>query len=847
MDFVEVSRSFLAVLILSAIAPSAVASQVDTVLTGRVVDLHGSGINRAQVELVLFNLVGESVWRVQQQSDSSGVFAFDRSTFPVAQLSQPSYAAGLNVEADGYRPVGVELIIERDSAGRIASVPRVVSVRLAALSRSMTVIVFIPALAGVILAMVHFLNFSLGRTRRRYVLFFSMTVTLLWVGVISAILIRFAAFGETHVAILVPGFVIPLGLIVGAFVGTVAYVAFSVYTRDPQFFAPENAPARAKLLQVIGGRLLISPYIAMVAFGILATSIAMLNTGPFAFFFGFFTGLWIKPVLDMLNDVGKRLLSEEARTRLLERARQITPAAVAGWIGPSPSRGLLKLVGDRHEYIVKGRAFSLPVDRSRMGLRFQDGTSDAQQAAIGQRLGLVQASDLEDPDGQFTFWQVTDPSEASYRELARAAEATPEVVRVSPVFFAGEQRRSFATDRIMVKLTAEHGEITRATKRVLKANKGTVVEALGAGNRFVVQLGPAKDPFEVADQLNALDEVDVAEVDRVYVGSSASPYAPDAVATQCGEPFEGRYAYEKMEVPAAWAVVDALNDPADVTVAILDDGVDRAHPDLAPVIIGTFDAYQHKGLPYPQSHDAHGTACAGLAAAAPANDGMKGVGCGCRLLVARVNYRVNRGRSSSITTSDLRVIQGIQWAVRQGADILSVSWGTGDSLSVELEIMDAINSGRGGRGCVVVAAAGNDGGGVAFPASLPEVLAVAATDDTDGRGSGVGWTSNAGRAVDIAAPGVKLFTTDIAGAGKGWGPCDYLFDFEGTSAAAPMVAGAAGLILRAHPQLSGREVRDLLVIAGTEKVGSVRYGPDGRSRELGNGRINIMKALNAIH
>jgi subtilisin family serine protease len=256
-----------------------------------------------------------------------------------------------------------------------------------------------------------------------------------------------------------------------------------------------------------------------------------------------------------------------------------------------------------------------------------------------------------------------------------------------------------------------------------------------------------------------------------------------------------------------------------IRVAVLDDGVDLDHVDLRDTVVARFDAFESQGRTFPLPHDRHGTGCAGLAVADPLTDGMKGVGFGAKLLAARISFTAGAGGSPLMSNSTIR--RGIEWAVEQHADVLCMSWSTSPSVAVTLAIRSAVRSGRGGRGCVIVAAAGNDGGSVAFPATLDEVIAVAAVDENLRLRRGSDWSSNFGPEVDITAPGTLSFTT---------APNLAYQCLDGTSAAAAIVAGAAALILRVNPGLQAKEVRDLLI--ATSDVEPAGPGAPGSTIKL---------------
>jgi subtilisin family serine protease len=152
---------------------------------------------------------------------------------------------------------------------------------------------------------------------------------------------------------------------------------------------------------------------------------------------------------------------------------------------------------------------------------------------------------------------------------------------------------------------------------------------------------------------------------------------------------------------------------------------------------------------------------------------------------------------------------------------------------------------------VVVIAAGNEAARTSFPATLPGVLCVSASNEFDEPKTKTShdgenwWGSNFGPEVSLAAPGVHNYTTDISGiAGYNRGPShpNYVPDFNGTSSSTPIVAGAAALVLSANPDLTEAEVRTILMETA-DKVGSVPYDEKGHNRFMGYGRLNVLAAI----
>lgn len=206
-----------------------------------------------------------------------------------------------------------------------------------------------------------------------------------------------------------------------------------------------------------------------------------------------------------------------------------------------------------------------------------------------------------------------------------------------------------------------------------------------------------------------------------------------------------------------------------IKIGIIDTGISKDHPDLKANIKGGVNTINP--LKSWNDDNGHGSHVAGIVAALNNTVGVVGVGPASDLYAIKV-----LGANGSGFLSD--VIEGIQWAVANGIQVVNMSLGTSsDVQSMHDAVIAAYNA-----GVTIVAAAGNNGGPVIFPAAYPEAIAVSATDQNNVLAS----FSSRGPEVDLAAPGVSIYSTY-----KGTGYAT----LSGTSMAAPHVTGSAALVL----------------------------------------------------
>jgi len=271
------------------------------------------------------------------------------------------------------------------------------------------------------------------------------------------------------------------------------------------------------------------------------------------------------------------------------------------------------------------------------------------------------------------------------------------------------------------------------------------------------------------------------------------------------------------EVKPAW---DMGATGQGITIAIVDTGVDLTHPDLIANLVPGYNAITGSTSSGAcQDDNGHGTHVAGIAAAALNNKGIVGVAYQAKILPIKALDSQGEGYDDAIA-------DGIVWAADHGAKVINLSLGTAESSEI---LREAIVYATETKGCLMVAASGNlvdtnDLSGVSYPATDPHVVAVTATDQTDGIAS----FAKTGPEVALAAPGDEIVSTWLNG---GYAVA------SGTSMAAPFVSGAAADIWSAHPAWTRQQVTQVI------EKGAKDLGPIGRDVSYGYGRIDVGMAL----
>lgn len=315
-----------------------------------------------------------------------------------------------------------------------------------------------------------------------------------------------------------------------------------------------------------------------------------------------------------------------------------------------------------------------------------------------------------------------------------------------------------------------------------------------------------------------------------------------------------QYYLSLIKAPEAWDIADGSG----IIIGVVDSGGDMNHPDLVDKIFidpaepidgidNDNDGYidnnkgwdfvgndtlnvsnpNFEGDNFPNNPTgglgSHGTWVAGAAAASVNNNiGVAGVGYKAKLMFtkhAADNQRTNQG-------SIYFGYSGLLYAASHGAKVINLSWGGPFRSEIQQELIDYITL---ELGCLIIAAAGNNGSETPFyPAAYRNVVSVASTTSTDGKSS----FSNFGPTVDISAPGSGIQTTSFD---------DSYTSVNGTSFAAPIVSGAAAIVWSKFPDYTPQQVaQQLRVTADETALYSINTS---LKQKLGKGRLNVLDAL----
>lgn len=298
-----------------------------------------------------------------------------------------------------------------------------------------------------------------------------------------------------------------------------------------------------------------------------------------------------------------------------------------------------------------------------------------------------------------------------------------------------------------------------------------------------------------------------------------------------------------LDVIKAFEAWDIDTGSSNITIAIVDTGVDWDHPDMVEAI--KINEIELNGTPgiddddngytddtrgwnfFNENNDpnetgfSHGTHVAGLAGAVPNNNfGVAGTSWGCKILPVKAGDKLILPYA----------YEGVVYAADNGADVINCSWGGFSYTETGHDVMKYATY---NHDAVVLGGAGNDNRETKFyPASFREVMSVGATDSINQKAD----FSNYNYEVDIIAPGVLIFSLKNGDLG---------YD-SGTSMSAPIVAGAAALVRNKFPTLSALQVMEQLRVTSNRSVYDVSFNAPFEGK-LGAGLLDMKRALEGIN
>ncbi len=362
--------------------------------------------------------------------------------------------------------------------------------------------------------------------------------------------------------------------------------------------------------------------------------------------------------------------------------------------------------------------------------------------------------------------------------------------------------------------------------RLCRTRAGVDHEAnprINYGRFMYLRLGPGLTPADCVAQLTGHPLLEYAEIDAIATGATVVPNDPaftnGAQWYLTNSLHTGTSVRADSHIPAAWHYTTGSSN---VIVAVLDSGISPLLPEFAGRLVPGYDFVNTNASPL--DDHGHGTWVTSILAANTSNGiGMAGVDWHCRIMPVKVLNFTNTGTYGDIT-------QGVEFAVSNGAKVINMSLG-GHPFGFTLAdtIANAVTT-----GVVCVTVTHNDGTNtIRFPGRMTETITVGASDRWDQRA----LLSNYGPEIDLVAPGKDIPVLSTNGT---------ILFVNGTSFAAPQVAGVAALLAAVQPGINNEQVRTLLNAGADDMVGTSN-DVTGFDQEYGWGRLNAYNTLCLAH
>lgn len=375
---------------------------------------------------------------------------------------------------------------------------------------------------------------------------------------------------------------------------------------------------------------------------------------------------------------------------------------------------------------------------------------------------------------------------------------------VSTGTHAQSPQKEFVQDEVLVKFSPSTSKDAR--KIIHESHNAKLRQHVEALDVDVVQVNAGSVLDKVVDYKKDKD-VEYAEPNYIAKVSELTNDPKLSDGTQWGM-------FKTQAAASGSSAWNYAKSDVSVKVAILDTGIDQDHSDLSSKIVSNKNCTSSTTV---DDLYGHGTHVAGIAAAVTNNTtGVAGMGYNARLMNVKVLGDDGSGAYSWIADC-------LTWAADNGASVVNMSLGGSfNSQTLQNAVNYAWN-----KGVVLSAAAGNSGSqSPSYPAYYANVIAVAATDSNDRKAS---W-SNFGKWVDVAAPGVSIYST-LPNHANSIGTLNY-GSLSGTSMASPHVAGLAALIWPTTYGGSNVNVRKQIEATSDKISGTGKYWTYGRINAL---------------
>lgn len=359
-----------------------------------------------------------------------------------------------------------------------------------------------------------------------------------------------------------------------------------------------------------------------------------------------------------------------------------------------------------------------------------------------------------------------------------------------------EKRQEVSSDTLVIKYKQSLG------KAIHQKAKVKVQKSLPSLGYDVVKLSKGQKMADVIHYYSSVKGV-VSATPSVYLQTAASTGDPKK---------KDSYHLSLLKIDEALK----LAGNHEVTVAVIDTGIDTKHPELRSQLLAPYNVNEPGNQPLAEEHATH---VSGIIA------GVQGNGIGAHGINPKAKILPVDVFGGFWGASDYSVAEGILYAVDQGADVINLSLRTYyPSDLLKDAVQKAIDA-----GVTIVAAAGNEATDeYAYPASFKGVIGVGATDSKNA----LSYFSNFGPSVDVVAPGEDIFSS-VYDYTKG----SSFTNMSGTSMATPIVAGAVSLLKSKYPDLKPVEIEAILKSTATD------LGAKGYDLKYGNGLVNLTDAL----